>query len=383
MAEIGEKIFSLKKPGEELLEFIAKRINLPQGGVAVKNFLIELKKSKTGSTKKLSRELMLPFPVIAKIRMELFKQGLIEEKAEGISLSRKGEAFVESFAGKIAEYSLKCPSCNGKTVLLNDDLKKAAKLIDEIQRKRIPKMLIDQNFVTGETSALRAALMLENNDLEGKKIVFIGDSDLTSIAAASLGLAKKITVLDIDTELLSMISRIAKEKGYSIECIQQDFRKEPGIKEAFDVFSTDPPYTFDGLKAFMSHAKALATAGYLTFSMKTPGELIQVQKILHDLGFSISLFLPGFNEFLRGGIFGGRAFIARLVKAEPAEMKPGFYTGEMTPVIRKYVCMNCRKEFLLGPGKEIKSIEELKAKGCSECGKKKFKLVKRIKIRAG
>ncbi|MBI5884884.1 hypothetical protein HZB89_02180 [archaeon] len=83
---------------------------------------------------------------------------------------------------------------------------------------------------------------------------------------------------------------------------------------------------------------------------------------------------------MKGGIFGGKAFIARLVKAKPAEIKKGFYTGEMTPVERKYACMNCGKEFFLGPNKEIKSIEGLKAKGCDACGKKKFRLLKRTKL---
>ncbi|MBI5884883.1 bis-aminopropyl spermidine synthase family protein [archaeon] len=305
MPEFGAKVFSEKKPGEELLDFIAQRMNLPQGAVAVKNYLIELKKAGIASGKKLAGELQLPFPVVAKIKNELVKQGLVDEGLEGVSLTAKGRQFIEDLSITTAGYSLACKSCNGKTVTLNEALQKAAALIDELQAKRKPKMLIDQNFVTGKSSALRAALMLESNDLEGKKIAFIGDSDLTSIAAASLGVARKITVFDIDDELLSLISRTAKERRLAIECVRQDFREELKSNEKFDVFSTDPPYTFDGLKAFLAAGKNLALIGYLTFSMKTPNELLSVQKILLDEGFNISLFLPAFNEgrhFRRKGL---------------------------------------------------------------------------------
>jgi hypothetical protein len=55
------------------------------------------------------------------------------------------------------------------------------------------------------------------------------------------------------------------------------------------------------------------------------------------------------------------------------------YTGEITQTIRTYQC-SCGQLTEVGSTENIRTIEELKAKGCTKCGKTKgFKLVGKVK----
>ena len=58
------------------------------------------------------------------------------------------------------------------------------------------------------------------------------------------------------------------------------------------------------------------------------------------------------------------------------EFNEAMYTGEFSPTKRTYNCSN-NHEILVGLNEQIKTIEELKEKGCPVCGSKaKFDRVK-------
>lgn len=346
----------------------------------VKNFLMQVQKMQPVSGKKLVKKLQVPPSVIAKLKKECWKKSLITENDAGISLSEKGKQLVESELGTTLNESLLCETCNGKTIVLNEKLLKAEQVIKKLQQQRTPKTHMDQSFVTARSSCERAALMLQNLDVEGKKIVCVGDSDLTSIALGFLGVAKKITVLDLDSDLLEIIQKTSREFNLKIECIQQDFREPLKTNEHFDVFVSDPPYTFDGLEAFVNGGKKLADAGYLTYSFKPKNELLEVEKILLEKNFAITWMSSNFIEFIGSGIIGKQGLLMKIVSAQPTERKKGFYTGEMRPVERKFVCANCQADYWIGKGLEFESVEALKEKKCARCNGTKFNLVQRKKV---
>ena len=208
----------------------------------------------------------------------------------------------------------------------------------------------------------------------------VGDSDLTSIALGFLGAAKKIVVMDLDQDLLDLIAQTSQRFDLHIETVQQDFREPLKVNEAFDVFVSDPPYTFDGLEAFLNVGKELAETGYLTYSFKPKDELLEVQKMLTEKGFAITWMSSNFIEFIGSGIIGKQGLLMRIISAQAAERKKGFYTGEMRPVDRKFVCQNCKRDYWIGKGKKFENIEELKSRGCETCNGRKFNMVQRKKV---
>ena len=84
----------------------------------------------------------------------------------------------------------------------------------------------------------------------------MGDDDFTSVACANLHTAPVVTVLDIDKRILDKIDLISQVEELRINTDNYDARKtlSPANLGKFDVVFTDPPYTTDGIKLFVSRA---------------------------------------------------------------------------------------------------------------------------------
>lgn len=96
------------------------------------------------------------------------------------------------------------------------------------------------------------------------------------------------------------------------------------------------------------------------------------------MGFVISELIPNFNYYEGSEIIANTTFIARLV-GKNLKINIGdtekIYTGLVKPVIRYYKCLKCGKIHKVG--EEVKKVEDL----VCECGGKKFKMIKREKLK--
>lgn len=393
MAMFGRKVRSIEQMSEdELISYISEKSGIKDGSDEVKKILVTIKKYEPVSTRKLSSILNLPLPVIAHVRKELEKLELLKRDISGAVLTRKGKKLVSALADNIIKESFICPKCSGKGVILLGRLKAFFSRLESYQKRRPPpKHNIDQFYATTKTSCLRAALMYINGDIEGKDIIFLGDDDLTSVCVASLGIASSITVIDIDKTVLDTICRIAANEGFYINTIDLDLRyKTPNCRG--DIVVTDPPYTEAGLRLFLERAYSCGDIVYLSFSRKPAGELLSIERYIVNRGFLITAMYPGFNEYQSMGTFGGRTYMIRLQKvgAVTTDIQGRddnirynalkIYTGEENPVIRHYICLKCNKEYIVGHNRNFTEISRLKKVGC-RCGGKKFKLVKRKKVK--
>lgn len=141
------------------------------------------------------------------------------------------------------------------SILENRQFQKTLELLKVFRKKKpVSKREYDQFTATLETTARRASLLHFFADLQGKNILFLGDDDFTSVAAAALKKAKRITVVDIDKRILKAIKDISDQQNFEIETIKYDARKSlPQVLTArFDIVFTDPPYTPEGIKLFVS-----------------------------------------------------------------------------------------------------------------------------------
>jgi predicted methyltransferase len=376
------------------LKAISEKARLSEGEEAVRRILREIYRRGRIGTKDLAYASTLPVPVVAAVRKELEKSGLISRNG-GAILTDKGRRYVAETLGFTENEPLSCLACLGRKIMVP---KKYASILTKLQEysrfRPKPYTWLDQAFATPQTMLLRALFMLEEGDVEGRNILFLGDDDLTSVATGLLKSAKKITVIDIDDRILDLITSIAEKEDLQIECIRHDLRNPlpSKLNAKYDVVFTDPPYTMEGLKVFVSRGiKALrkrrCASIYLAFAHKLPEEMLHLQRAINDMGLVTREIVPRFNVYEGAEMLANTTFLAKLETTD--ETKPSItsrhegkmYSGEVSPTLRIYRC-SCGEEIEVGSGAQFRTIEMLKSDGCPKCGRKEgFKLQKRLKLK--
>jgi predicted methyltransferase/S-adenosylmethionine/arginine decarboxylase-like enzyme len=169
--------------------------------------------------------------------------------------------------------------------------------LKEIRKKHAlePKREYDQFFADIKTSVSKALILQEKGLVENKNIALIGDDDLVSIVLGLMGDNNtRITVYDIDRELLAVIERIADDMGIkNIRTQLYDVRQ--GINSisegVYDVVIMDPPYTKAGMSAFLDigikllgqdrHFEGKYIYLYYGNSFKNPEKTLKIQEIIN------------------------------------------------------------------------------------------------------
>lgn len=215
-------------------------------------------------------------------------------------------------------------------------------LLEQIERERGPsKRNLDQFRVTPATSVARAKLADEKFDIVGRRIVFLGDNDLTSVAVAILGGSSRITVLDIDSDVLEAVTKAAKVCDLDIECLSYDAREslKSNLRGNFDILFTDPPYTQNGVGLFLSRAAGLLNeapgTSYFSygFSLRARERGLAIQRLIAEQGWLVYGMWPGFNQYYAAGSIGTRSDLYRLIRTPktvnlvPGRFLDNIYTG--------------------------------------------------------
>ena len=208
----------------DLLESISERTHLPEGEEAVRRILREVYRHGRIGTKDLAYATRLPLPIVAAVRRELEKAGLLARRG-GATLTEKGKVYVAKVLGVSMAETLVCSTCSGKKVRITEAYDGILEKLEGYSRLRPrPYTWLDQAFATPQTSLLRALFMLEEGDVEGRNVIFLGDDDLTSVATGLLRAARKITVIDVDERLIDLIQGISDREELGIQCVLHDLR---------------------------------------------------------------------------------------------------------------------------------------------------------------
>lgn len=192
--------------------------------------------------------------------------------------------------------------------LKNKDYEKTIDLLNKYKGRRPPpERKYDQFTATTETTARRISLLNFLEDVAGKRMLFLGDDDFTSVSVANLHKAAGVTVLDIDKRILNEIGSISKNENLNITVNHYDARMTlPGMYVGkFDVVFIDPPYTPDGIKLFISRSiRALdhsnqAARIYVCYgnSDRARERFLPIYKIFADSGLMIRWVLDKFNKY--------------------------------------------------------------------------------------
>ena len=375
---------SPRNDGDPVKE-IAGVMRLKEGEEAVRRVLTQIFRAGKIGTKDLAKAARLPIPVTAAIRRELEKAGLVARRG-GAILTEKGSEYVTQTLG------VTLGSQETETEI-DQDLEVLENLRKYSLKRPPASPELDQAHATPETALKRVQYMQRRGDLDGRRLLFLGDDDLTSVAAGFLGTPREIGVIDVDERLLELIGEASKTEGLGIECVHHDLRDPlpESMLGRFDVFFTDPPYTVNGVKLFLSRGlQALRPRKvsniYVAYADKPPLEMLELHRAITDMGMYISELTPGFNTYEGAEIFANTTSQMRLTVT--ARSKPTItgtysshiYTGEAQPRMRVYRC-KCGADVLVGPKQRFSSINELKTIGCPHCGARAgFTLKKRVNL---
>src|SRR3989344_5993346 len=237
--------------------------------------------------------------VLNQIKKEL--QSLFKPTSTVTALSEKGRNDSKNFKEQKKEEEM-------WNVLKDNKYFEITSLFESFQELRpSPKRNLDQFTATIETTVTRGALLNFFGDVRGKNILFLGDDDLTSISTALFGNAHEISVLDIDKDILHEIKLTSSRYNVSINTTQYDARMQlpNNHKGKYDVIFTDPPYTSNGIKLFLSRAISalntnnLAARVYVCYgtSDRSKERSLPIQETISQQGMITRWIFDKFNRY--------------------------------------------------------------------------------------
>ncbi|MGE5559178.1 MAG: bis-aminopropyl spermidine synthase family protein [Bacillota bacterium] len=382
-----------------LFEKIALLTRLEDGPAAVEKILLSVYFEEGISTKALAQNAFLPLPVVAAVKKELEKTGLLAQE-HGSRLTEAGRKFTAETLGYAGLNRILYKTLMRLNLSVFDPgTVSGADTVRLIlaDRPRVD-VTLDQSKGTPSTSIKRALLCLHHYSLIGKEILCLGDDDLVSVALGILlkelfpdnKIKTRIHVIDIDPRFLAYIEKTAGAEKLPITCHEHDLREPiPGnLQNRFDCFFTDPPYTIPGLDLFLTRGvsalkKQTGLTVFLSFAHKAPGFTLKMHQAILDAGFAVHEIIPRFNEYEGAEIIGNTGQMIVLKTAgHTASLPEGkytgpLYTGELRKTLRTYQCTTCGARYKVGMDCDFNTVEELKEKTCPACRGATFELILR------
>ena len=294
---------------EEIAKLAEERTKVPAYGRSVEKILSAL--LKTGNFWSVVDVSDEPLPLVAEVLKILSEEGYVEVEESGLKLTEKGKLLIQEF-GIEKPVSYRCDMCKGRGVVIDDLYREVLDKFLKIQRKRPPALHeYDQGYITPENTIARVVLADSRGDIRGKDVVVLGDDDLMSIAVALTGLAKRVTILEIDERLVNFIKEVSEEYSLNIDARVHDLR-EPlpeDVLSSYDTFFTDPPETVEAIKAFVGRAvatlKGERCAGYFGITRRESSldKWKKIQEELLNMGLVITDIIHNFNEYVNWEYF--------------------------------------------------------------------------------
>ena len=308
----------------EIVRDVAAAVGLAEGERGVRSVLASVARLEPVSTRRLARAVDLPVPIVASVCGELRKRAVVAEERP-TQLTPFGRS-VFAAGGLDIHRPATCPRCAGRGLLVLAELEPLLTEMKRIAWAAPPaRPELDQCHCTPETKLHRVLALHEADALVGRRVLVLGDDDLTSLAiervVARLGSAASIArlaVVDVDPAVVGHVERELVDAPFPTLVVQLDLR-DPlprSLRGGFDTVVTDPPYTVAGAGLFLARAaEALDAAGgdvFFSFGSRRPGSTLAVQRAIADLGFTIVRLLRDFNAYVGAGVLGGTSSLYHL-----------------------------------------------------------------------
>ncbi len=335
---------------EKIVAEVAAAVGLAEGAAGVRSVLTVLARLEPVSTRRISRAAALPVPLVAAICGELRKREVVA-RTRPAQLTAAGRRLFGGGGLGLGEPGT-CAGCGGRGLVVPDALRPAAREVEQVAAGEPPASpALDQCHCTFDTKLLRVIALHDADALVGRRILLLGDDDLMAVTLAAVvrrlgssATIRNLTVLDFDPRVVAFARGKLRNSSFPSNCVVHDLR-EPlpdQLVGAFDTVVTDPPYTRDGARLFLSRAaEALTGEGgtvLLSFGSRRPGVSFSLQQSLVEMGFLIRELTRDFNEYVGAGVLGGTSHLYHL--SATSELRPAIvgrhegplYTAE-TPAV--------------------------------------------------
>ena len=323
---------------------VAAAVGLAEGESGVRAVLSALARLEPVSTRRISRAAELPVPLVAAICGELRKREVVA-RSRPAQLTPDGRRLFAG-GGLALGGPGTCSACGGRGLVIPKELGPAGREVTKVATGAPDaRAELDQCHCTFDTKLLRVLALHGADALVGRRILLLGDDDLTAATLAavvrrlgSTASIRGLTVLDVDPRVVAFARGKLSNAPFPSTCVLHDLR-EPlprHLVGAFDTVVTDPPYTLDGARVFLSRAaEALAGEGgtvLFSFGSRRPGVSFRVQQSLTEMGFLIRKLVRDFNEYVGAGVLGGTSHLYELSASR--ELRPaitGRFDGPLYP----------------------------------------------------
>jgi N4-bis(aminopropyl)spermidine synthase len=308
----------------QIVREVAAAVGLAEGERGVRSVLAAVARLGPVSTRRLSRTVDLPVPIVASVCGELRKRAVVAAERPTQLTTRGRELF--GAGGLDVHRPATCQKCAGRGVVVRGEI---APLLTEM--KRIGRLAppqrpdLDQCHCTAETKLRRVLALHEADALVGRRVLILGDDDLTSLAIdgvvrrfGSEASIARLAVVDVDPAVVEHVAQELAGASFPFQSVQHDVREPlpPSLRGAFDTVVTDPPYTVAGATLFLSRAaEGLVGPGadvFFSFGSRRPGVTFLVQQAISEMGFAIVRLLRDFNEYVGAGALGGTSSLYHL-----------------------------------------------------------------------
>jgi predicted methyltransferase len=307
---------------------VAAAVGLAEGESGVRAVVRALVRLEPVAIRRISRDVELPVPIVASICGELRKRHVVADERPA-QLTAAGRELFAAGALRVPDETQLRP--------LRRRLKEIADAAPP------PAVALDQCHCTLETKLRRVLALHEADALVGRRILLLGDDDLTSVAIrlfverfGSDMTVAQLTVVDVDPALVEFVRDDLRAAPFPSECLAHDLREPlpPVLRGAFDTVATDPPYTSAAGRLFLSRAAdALAGPGgrlFLSFGSRRPGVAFALQQAITESGFAIRELVRDFNTYLGAGVLGGTSHLYHLTAtSELGPLVTGRYDGPL------------------------------------------------------
>jgi N4-bis(aminopropyl)spermidine synthase len=327
----------------ELVAEVAGAVRLAEGEVGVLDVVRTVARLGPASIRSVSRATELPVPLVSAICNELRRRDVVAREPP-VHLTQHGLDLFGDVNGR-TPFDSTCRRCRGRGLdiprALAGVIGELRELADAAPR---PRVALDQCHCTVETKVRRVLAMYEAGALGGRRVLVLGDDDLTSVAlrlvVERLGrpaALRGLVVVDVDPDVVAFVDEALRGSRFDVEVVAHDLR-EPlprSFGGAVDTVFTDPPYTNAGAVLFLSRA-ADATAGrsgrdvFLAFGARRPDDALAVQRAIVAMGFVVRRLVPNFNDYVGAGVRAGTSHLYQLrTTSELRQLVAGRYDGPL------------------------------------------------------
>jgi predicted methyltransferase len=309
----------------DIVADVAAAVRVAEGETGIADVVRAVARLGPASIRSVSRETELPVPLVSAICNELRRRGVVAREPP-VRLTDRGLDLFGDVNGRVA-FDPRCRRCHGRGIEVPRAL---AGVLGELRALAaaapFPRVELDQCHCTVETKVRRVLALYDAGALGGRRVLVLGDDDLTSIAlrlvVEQLGRPAalcRLTVVDVDPNVVAYVDEALRGSRFDVEVLAHELR-EPlphHLLGTADTVFTDPPYTNAGAELFLSRA-ADATAGrpgrdvFLAFGSRRPDDALAVQRAIVAMGFVVRRLVRNFNDYVGAGVRGGASHLYQL-----------------------------------------------------------------------